>query len=167
MQVEKIALLSSGRRGSMDVAAALAMMRDCDIGKLILLGRVNGDDKASNLLKEIIAGELRPTIGHRADHIARVICLEVIGQDHCPGCDGRTTQTKILFKAKDEIERIEVECKDCSGSGIKWRSGRERARVAGIPRRTWRDNAYCELVTAWALALEKEAGDAQKKFAAQ
>lgn len=164
MEVEKIATLSSGRRESMDVAGAMAMMKDCGIGQLILLGRVNNDVKSADLLGSIIAAYLKSELGEKAPKVAKVITHEVITPKYCEKCSGRRTLTKFKGDSLENLERLEVECDQCGGMGLNWSSCRFRAKLAGIPRRTWRDWNLCEVVTAWALALEREAGHAVKEL---
>lgn len=143
------------------------MMKNCDIGTLILLGRVNYDEKSIGLLEGIISLALVKDLHQRAEGVARVIVRELVDPDHCPKCNGHKRLVKIDLQDINQPKRIEVPCDDCVELGVKWRSSRIRARIAGIPRRTWRDWELCEVVTAWALALEKEAGEATKKFAKQ
>lgn len=167
MKVEQLAAMNTGRRSSMDVAGALAMIKDCNIGKLILLARVNGDVKSEVMLCRLVYETLRRDLGIKAEGVAKVIVYELVYPITCKVCEGRKTITRLRFNLDQMPEVIEKPCYDCNQMGIHWRSSRERSKIANIARRTWRDHALCDVVTGWALALEREAGEAMKKFSMQ
>lgn len=174
MQLEKLALMNSGRRAAMDVAGAIAMVKGSELGKLIIMGRAAEDGHSVDALRSMIAGLMLDKFPKYAEGLALAITNEVICPNHCRNCRGRgwvysyKGDRDLSLIAKNEIiELDEISCECCDGRGLDWFPNKYRARIAGIDWRTWRRNEFGELVKLWSYELEKEAGDAAKKFAKQ
>ncbi|CAH6910656.1 conserved hypothetical protein [Vibrio chagasii] len=143
----------------MDVAGALAMAKDCEIGKLVLVAKVADDKAEFEILVKALEAILKHDQGGKAKGLALVIATEIINPLHCARCHGRGTVMKY--------ENMTVLCEHCHGYGIKWRSSRNRARLAEIPITTWSRRNFSKLVSDWVLLIEKEVGHAEKKLMPQ
>lgn len=162
MQVEKLALMNSGRAGAMDVAAGLAMVKGSQIGKLILLSRAAEDSesmfKLFNVIRRIFGNE------SNAPGLAWVVVFEVVNPNKCSKCFGRGL---VLESGAHFDCEHKVTCDKCNGSGVGWSSTRSMAKRAGYNETTFRRKKLDKLIKEWVITLEHEATDAAKKFRQQ
>lgn len=166
MRIERIALLNSGRRGCMDVAAALAMANGSEIGKLILMGRAADDWVSIFKLRDIIELSIDPRYKKYANGLAIVIANEIVFINYCRECHG--TGKKYVYKQEWREVKLDVTvCDNCLARGWHWFPNRYRARLGDITWGTWRYNGLGDIVEAYTYELEKLAGEAEKHLSKQ